>query len=648
MYEKKRVAGVLVVDDERSIRITLREFLRNDGYEVFAAADAIEAVAILKENEIDVVISDIVLPKRSGVELLHDLLEISPYLKIIMMTGEPTVDTATEALRMGTFDYLTKPVGKAAVLDIVAKATALKSLEDENRMYREKLEQLVEERTLQVKESEAKYKSIVDNLAVGVSLLSPELRILELNRQMREWHPDVDIDRRTFCYQAYHNPPLAETCEECPALKTLKDGKVHDTTTVMQGSGCALSIHMISSPILDEEGKVSAVILIMEDITERMLLETQLRQSQKLESIGTLASGIAHDINNTLAPIVLYTDALLESEELTEQGVRFLKTIRRASRDIESTVGRLRMFYKKDSADYAQIKAIDPGNLFTEVIDMTQPRWRDLAQKNGTTIQIKTEIQENMPALSGVESEIREGLVNLVFNGVDAMPHGGTITLRTGGNQQHIVLEVTDTGVGMNAEHKDKCIEPFFTTKGEKGSGLGLAMVFGAMRRHQGKMEIDSEEGKGTTVRLIFPVRKEASHGPNVDEVATDLPALKVLCIDDEPAVREALREIMEIDGHSATVAGSGETGIAAFREAIGGEGAFDVVITDLGMPDMDGWEVAEQIKGISPETPVFMLSGWGDLMQGESNETRTVDVILGKPPKIDDIRKALRKGHRT
>ena len=638
---------ILVVDDEKSIRITLREFLKNEGYEVHLAEDAFDALAILEKEDIDIVLSDIILPKKSGTELLHDIQESFPYVKTIMMTGEPTVDTATLALRQGAFDYLSKPVGKNAVLSIVAKAAQIKHLEDENRHYRNRLEQLVDEKTAQLRESQEKYKSIVDNVGIGIALISPEMKILELNNQMREWFPSIAAGDQSVCFASLNSPPRVTPCEECPTSTTYADGKDHEVVLELSIGENLRKYRVVSFPVFDSSGNISAVIEMMEDITERVALEMRVRQSEKLESIGTLASGIAHDINNTLAPMTLYADALLSSEEgLSEKGRRYIETMRRSTKDIESTVDRLRMFYKNNGDNEMQIQSVELPKIIDQVIELTQPRWKDIPQRNGITIEMKTEVENDIPNLAGMESEIREALINLVFNAADAITENGAITIRLDKLANEIILEVEDTGVGMNEDLQKRCLEPFVTTKGEGGSGLGLSLVFGIVKRHRGMMDIKSTEGKGTTVRLSFPVGILDEADTSVERVDGDTPPMRVLCIDDEEAVREALKEILEIAGHSVTAFESGERGVQFVKETIGSTEEPQAVITDLGMANMDGWDVAEKIREIAPELPIFLLSGWGNLMSREEKESSLVDGVLSKPPKIRDLKNALQKAY--
>jgi CheY-like chemotaxis protein len=235
--------------------------------------------------------------------------------------------------------------------------------------------------------------------------------------------------------------------------------------------------------------------------------------------------------------------------------------------------------------------------------------------------------------------------VNLVFNAVDAMPHGGTLIIRTrvasAGRGTTAIVEVCDSGVGMDEVTRRRCLEPFFTTKGSRGTGLGLAMVYGVAERHGASLEIDSEPGKGTTVRLAFAAaRPEAAARPAVSGVP--LGRLKILIIDDDPLLLNSLRDALESDGHEIVAVGGGQAGINAFVESHAEGRPFPVVITDLGMPHVDGRKVAATIKASVPQTVVLMLTGWGRRLVAEGDMPPGVDEILSKPPKLMELRAAL------
>jgi CheY-like chemotaxis protein len=241
-------------------------------------------------------------------------------------------------------------------------------------------------------------------------------------------------------------------------------------------------------------------------------------------------------------------------------------------------------------------------------------------------------------------------LINLIFNAVDSMPNGGTLLLRTTVRPvglsalSQVQVEVVDTGAGMDDETRRRCLEPFFTTKGERGTGLGLAMVYGVTQRHHAEIEIESTVGKGTAMRLIFPARVAGTNELAALASATQaLPArMRILVVDDDPLVTKSLRDILESDGHVVTIANSGQEGIDIFVSALPGSERFAIVITDLGMPYIDGRKVASAIKAASQTTPVIMLTGWGQRLVAEGDIPPHVDRVLNKPPKLRELRAVL------
>jgi CheY-like chemotaxis protein/anti-sigma regulatory factor (Ser/Thr protein kinase) len=276
-----------------------------------------------------------------------------------------------------------------------------------------------------------------------------------------------------------------------------------------------------------------------------------------------------------------------------------------------------------------------------------------MPQQQGVVVTAATDLAPDLPLIMAAESEVREALTNLVFNAVDAMPEGGTLTIRTrvtgtealvpgDPDLRQVHVEVSDTGRGMDEETRRRCLEPFYTTKGERGTGLGLAMVYGMVQRHSGDIEIESTLGQGTTVRLSFAVPTIVA-GVLQPEVAPAVPArLRMLIVDDDPLVLKAMRDSMEAAGHVVTTADGGQAGIDSFREALDGAEPFAVVITDLGMPYVDGRQVAAAVKQRSPATPVIMLTGWGQRMADREEMPAHVDQVLSKPPKLRELNAAL------
>jgi PAS domain S-box-containing protein len=384
------------------------------------------------------------------------------------------------------------------------------------------------------------------------------------------------------------------------------------------------------------------------------LRQTQhtVMQQERLRALGQMASGLAHDINNAISPVMLYTDALLEREpDLGDRARDYLQIIRQAIENVADTVARMREFYRPREPQL-QLAPVSLNRMIEQVAALTQARWRDLPQQHGIAIEWRQELGPDVPDIMGAEGEIRDALTNLVFNAVDAMPQGGTITLRTRFRQAEpgvaarparVELEVSDTGLGMDDETRRRCIEPFYTTKGERGTGLGLPMVYGMVQRHSAELEIDSEPGRGTTVRLIFVAVGTGTAAEEDTQRGTALARrLHLLLVDDDPLLVKSVRDVLEGDGHLVASADGGRSGIDAFERELRAGSAFDLVITDLGMPYVDGRQVAAAVKAASPDTPVILLTGWGRRMLAEHDVPAHVDRVLSKPPRLFELRRAL------
>ena len=305
-------------------------------------------------------------------------------------------------------------------------------------------------------------------------------------------------------------------------------------------------------------------------------------QQERLRALGQMASGVAHDVNNALSPIVAYSELLLSTlPDLPEVSKHYLQTINQAGGDIAQIVARMREFYRRRS-DAEQLTQVNINKVIEEVIELTRPRWRDLSQRQGVSINVQCELEPEPFLLHSDAGELREALINLVFNAVDAMPQGGTITFVTrsisgpvseesGASERQLQVEVKDNGIGMDEKTRQHCLEPFFSTKAQRGgTGLGLAMVYGMIQRHDGIIEIDSAPGRGTCVRLVFPVQEKSPQtvrgtSPQVKPKRS----LHILCIDDDAQVRQLLDDCLTHFNHRVMVASGGEHGMELFRTAM-------------------------------------------------------------------------------
>jgi PAS domain S-box-containing protein len=375
-------------------------------------------------------------------------------------------------------------------------------------------------------------------------------------------------------------------------------------------------------------------------------------QNERLRALGEMTSGIAHDINNAISPAAIYTQLLLESEpNLSPAAREALETIERAIEDVAATIARMREFYRRREPE-VPLAPTALNKLAQQVLPLTRARWSDMPQQQGIVVTTATELAPDLPLIMAAESEIREALTNLVFNAVDAMPEGGRLTIRTrvtgtepaagDPDLRQVHIEVSDTGRGMDEETRRRCLEPFYTTKGERGTGLGLAMVYGMVQRHSADIEVESAPGEGTTVRLSFGVPTIIAGVPQPESVPAAPGHIRILIVDDDPLVLKALCDTLTVAGHIVTTADGGQAGITRFQDAVGTAEAFAVVITDLGMPYVDGRQVAAGVKQASATTPVIMLTGWGQRMADQGEVPPHVDRVLSKPPKLRELNAAL------
>ncbi len=367
-------------------------------------------------------------------------------------------------------------------------------------------------------------------------------------------------------------------------------------------------------------------------------------QQERLRALGQMASGIAHDINNAISPVSLYTESLLEREpNLSEKARGYLTTIQRAIEDVARTVARMREFYREREAQLT-LEQFDVNRAVKQVVELTRPRWSDLQQQRGAMIDLQMDLAASPATIMGAEHEIRDAITNLIFNAVDAMPNGGVLVLRTRTeHEERVLIEVSDTGLGMDEETRRRCLEPFFTTKGERGTGLGLAMVYGMVQRHSADIEIDSTPGRGTTVRLGFALHNSSVvAAAAIPTLAPMQRRLRILLIDDDPLLIKSLQDALQEDGHLITAAHGGQAGIDAFTAAQQRAERFDIVFTDLGMPHVDGRKVAASIKQISPATPIILLTGWGQRLIAANERPAHVNKVLSKPPRLQELRAAL------
>lgn len=387
-----------------------------------------------------------------------------------------------------------------------------------------------------------------------------------------------------------------------------------------------------------EESVVESNRSLADALSRLEASQDQVIRRERMHALGRMAHGMAHDFNNALAPILGFTELLLMKSELLadQEKVRgYLEMIHTSAKESERVTSRLREFSRyRDANEYLTAVVVD--DLVRQVISITQPRWKDQALAAGVTIDLRTELG-NVPTVPGNEQELREMLVSLIFNSVDAILKRGQIVIRTAIEGRWLVLTVADDGVGMSEEVRQHCLEPFFSTKEEEGNGLGLGSVYGIVRRHEGQIDIRSELGRGTSVAISLPLERNAraAEAQNIANEAGN--PLRILVVEDEPLVREVIEVYLTGDNHTVALAVNGRDGLQKFRD-----GEFDLVLTDRAMPEMNGDELAIEIRKLNPAQPIVLLTGFGDLMAGAGEKPAGVDLVIGKPFNASSLRTAI------
>ena len=388
-------------------------------------------------------------------------------------------------------------------------------------------------------------------------------------------------------------------------------------------------------------------------IAEQERIREQFSQMEKLSALGELASGVAHDFNYTLAGI-LGRAQLLQRADDPEKIRRGLDIIIKTAEDGAKTVKRIQDFARQRRDHDFELVSID--QILMDASEITRPRWKNCAEASNIHITLDLQIGSNAMVM-GDDSELREVLVNMVFNAIDAMPEGGTLTLSTRSVGEQVVITVVDTGVGMYPEVRSRIFDPFFTTKGKAGLGLGLAVSFGIIRRHGGNIEVESRYGHGTEFRITLPVAKIAETriikremiaqadepqlviAAETGELPSELAPARLLVVDDEDFVRDLLRDILDGENCEVELAEDGTAALALFRER-----QFDGIFTDVGMPGMSGWELAREIRQLNKHIPIAIITGWGEVVGSNEQRAAGVDWVVAKPFTAERIAELVRE----
>jgi PAS domain S-box-containing protein len=415
--------------------------------------------------------------------------------------------------------------------------------------------------------------------------------------------------------------------------------------------GKSIDIECNMSMVKDGKGNHIAGISIIRDISERKRMEHQLVQSEKLKVLGELSGGVAHDFNNMLSTILGRIQLLRrtienpngkpERRKAVSDLKKGLEIIEKASLDGAETVRRIQEFSRKGKKkeDDTYFVEVDINTVINDALEFTKARWKDEAESKGIKINIKRKLLP-VPCVLGSASELREVLTNFIHNAIDAMPHGGVISVGTLAENSTVSIKLEDSGIGIPKEIQEKIFDPFFTTKGPQATGLGMSVSYGIINRHQGTITVDSTVGKGTTFTINLPVPKKRGHKGKAIPVTKQVDRASILVIEDEEPIRDLLCDILVEGGHEVEAACSGSDGIELFKKK-----DFDLVFTDLGMPEMSGWQVAKEIKKINRNTPVALITGWEIQLKESEVRENGVNLVVTKPFQMDQVLRLVEKG---
>ncbi len=552
-----------------------------------------------------------------------------------------TLVAGTEALSSGNTTYRI-PVGGARELAELAEAFNLmmdrvqekagESIDYQNQLAQlnATLEAQVRQRTRELGESEAQYRTLVEHSPDSILIVQND-RVRFVNRAFEETFgvPARVATGPQFKLESIFEPGHAD--QVMAHLRAWEKGEETSPAMVFARD----SAHVVRELELrgswtEYRGRPAAECLLV-DMTEAKRLREELEDTERLRSLGELSSGVAHDFNNLLGAI-LGRVQLLRGSGFEPEVDSQLAVIEQAALDGRETVRRIQEFSRTRTDQ--PFAPVDLTEIINDAVEITRTRWMVEAQRRNCTVDVCIDCDEVSPIL-GNATELREVFTNLILNGVDAMPRGGKLTIRCYAWGSQVRAEVEDSGVGMTEAVRRHLFDPFFTTKGQSGTGLGMSVAYGIVTRHEGGIDVRTVVGSGTKFTLEFPAFSgEIVIGDGEEDAMPKLvrPA-RILVIDDEPSIAELLGDALAGEGHTVEIAVSAREGVELALAA-----RYDMVLTDLGMPGMSGWEVAARIREETPEVPVILVTGWGTTISREEVERSGVAAVVHKPFEIKEL----------
>jgi len=471
------------------------------------------------------------------------------------------------------------------------------------------------------------FNEVIDHLTDMIALAGKDYRIIDANRSANIIFGQGNELKGLKCHQIIHGED--EPCANCPLPQSLESGQLINSNYFDARYGEFFEER--THPILDENDALSGFIITVRNISDIRAAEDESALSRRLASIGKLTAGAAHDFNNVMAELMGQIRIIKNAAE-DPTLIKQLEMLESSTRTGSDTIRRMLDFAR--GGRVTERETVDTANLMQNVVYMTQARWMEVQQKEGIVISTITSFEPDL-YIAGSKSEIINAVTNLIFNGVDAMPDGGVLTMSTSEQNGKVVISIQDTGTGMTEDVKTRIFDPFFSTKGSSGTGLGMSEVYGMIKRHDGEISVESEIGIGTKINLKFARVEEVPE--EVPLEAMDVPNIRILAVDDNEFITDMLAEVLTDEGHTVSTHTSTMEALKDFKS-----NDYDLVITDMEMPEMGGREFAELIKTENSDIPILLLSGWPIFLEEEPTLAEFIDFALAKPFTVEDIQKVI------
>jgi PAS domain S-box-containing protein len=571
------------------------------------------------------------IPSKPDAVVRPGTLVCLPLLEIGVMNLSRSTPRPIHQMERHSWLLLSNIIGH-----IILNAFLHQNLADNNEQLQYTIDEkskALEQKSQQLMAANAFLELVIDDAPQGICLLDADGGITRTNKALQKQQGDQAKDllgRRPAMF--FHRPAVYESL--CQRLELTGEARTLDVVMVRTG-GERYAANAFLNRLQDNSGATLGYLLILEDITESKAISEKLIRAEKLSALGTMAGGVAHDFNNLLTTIMGNTQLLLHQIQGEEVSQR-LQNIEMAVRDGAHTVRRLQSFTRLDLDRLSPPAVVDVTDVILDAIELTRPRWKNSMEKCGCTIELCRELQPEC-WVSIHASDLREVLTNLIFNAIDAMPQGGTLKLRSERHEGWVILEVIDTGLGMDEEVQRKIFDPFFTTKGVSNSGLGLSVSYSLVRRYGGEISIESQAGRGSRFRIQLPATVHCGLPAHSQEAIAMSSPRKLLVVDDEEDILDLIQDMLVMAGHQVIVAHDGQKAMELIEQ-----GDFDMVFTDLGMPSINGWNIARKVKETKPEVPVVLVTGWGAQYEGQDLSSQGIDLVLPKPVSYKQLMAAI------